>query len=166
MVEIKLVRTEDDAATVSELAYEFIDWLRVRYPDMKGEIDRYLEDQKFEEQIKDVLIHYAPPRGECLIAVQNDTPVGLLMLKRHDDSICEMNRMFVRQSARGLGVGRALVRSLKARARDMGYTAMVLSALPRHHEALALYEAEGFRPDNWTGEDEDQSKAIHLRVDL
>lgn len=164
MVEIRPVRTEHDAATVSELAYEFVGWLRIRYPDMKGEVDQYLEDQKFEEQINNVVIHYAPPSGECLLALQNDTPVGLLMLKRHDDTTCEMNRMFVRETARGLGVGRALVRSLKFRARHMGFTSMVLSALPRHYEALALYEAEGFQPDNWTGEDD--GNAIHLRVEL
>ncbi len=166
MVEIKRVRTENDASAVRELAYEFIDWLRVRYPDMEDEIDRYLEEQRFEEQIKEVLIHYAPPKGECLLAMHDGAPVGLLMLKRLDTVTCEMNRMFVREAARGLGVGRSLVRCLKRRARGMGFTSMVLSALPRHHEALALYEAEGFRPDNWTGENEEHSNAIHLRADL
>ncbi|MCP5083631.1 MAG: GNAT family N-acetyltransferase [Alphaproteobacteria bacterium] len=140
--------------------------MRVRYPDLEGEIDRYLEDQRIDEQIKDVLIHYAPPTGECLLALQDDDPVGLLMFKRLDAVTCEMNRMFVREAARGLGVGRSLVTCLKNRARDMGFTSMVLSALPRHHEALALYKAEGFRPDNWAGADEEHSNAIHMRVDL
>ncbi|NNF77270.1 MAG: GNAT family N-acetyltransferase [Rhizobiales bacterium] len=166
MVEIKLVRTHHDAAVVSELAYEFIGWLRVRYPDRENEIDQYLKDQRFEEQIKDVLIHYTPPKGECLLALHDDAPVGLLMLKRLDAGTCEMNRMFVREAARGLGVGRSLVAGLKNRARDMGFASMVLSVLPRHYEALALYETEGFRPDNWVGEVSDHDNAIHMRVDL
>ncbi len=166
MVQIHLVRSRQDAATVQELAYEFIAWLRERYPDMEAEVDAYLAEQKFEEQIKDVLIHYAPPRGECLLAFHDDQPAGLLMLKRLSDETCEMNRMFVRDAARGWGVGRALVERLKERAREMGFTSMVLSALPRHHEALALYENIGFVQDDWTANGDDTSGAIHMRVRL
>ncbi len=166
MVQIYLVRSRQDADTVRELAYEFIAWLRARYPDMEAEVDAYLAEQQFEEQIKEVLIHYAPPRGECLLAVHDRKPAGLLMLKRLSDDTCEMNRMFVRDAARGCGVGRNLVERLKERAREMGFTSMVLSALPRHHEALALYENIGFVRDDWTGNADDTSGAIHMRAQI
>ncbi len=166
MVQIHLARSQQDANTVYELAYEFIAWLRERYPDMVDEVDAYLAEQKFEEQIKDVLSHYAPPRGECLLAFHNGQAAGLLMLKRLSDDTCEMNRMFVRDAARGCGVGRALVERLQERAREMGFSSMVLSALPRHHEALALYESIGFVRDDWTGTDDDGSGAIHMRAQL
>ena len=104
MVEIVQVRSEDHAAAVYKLAYEFIDWLHERYPEMSTEIATYLEHQKFDEQIRQVLIHYAPPRGECLLAIHRGEPVGVLMLKDLGDGVCEMNRMFVRQSDRGLVV--------------------------------------------------------------
>jgi GNAT superfamily N-acetyltransferase len=166
MVRIELVRDAGAARAVYELAYEFVDWLRERYPEMSAEIDTYLTHQKFDAQIKEVLIHYNPPRGECLLAVLDGMPVGILMLKDLGDGVCEMNRMFVRQSARGMGVGRMLVARLKERAREMGYTSMVLSALPRHHEALSLYRAMEFQPDDRQREAGNSNNAILMRLDL
>lgn len=166
MIDIRTVRTPEDAEAVYVLAYEFIAWMRDRYPEMEAEIDTYLDAQKFDEQIRDVLVHYTPPKGECLLAINGAEPVGLLMLKDLDGSTCEMNRMFVRESARGLGVGRALVENLKVRAREMGFTAMTLSALPRHHEALALYRSCGFELDDREREAGNSDNAVLMRLDL
>lgn len=166
MVEIRLVRTREDADAVHGLAHEFIDWLRGRYPEMADEIDTYLAHQDFEGQIRDVLTHFNPPRGECLLALQDAEPIGILMLKDIGDGTCEMNRMFVRESARGLGAGRALVERLKIRAAEMGFRAMTLSALPRHHEALALYRSTGFRLDEREPEAGNTGNAVLMRIEL
>ena len=148
------------------LAYEFIDWLRARYPEMSAEIDEYLEHQKFDEQILNVLVHYCPPKGECLLAIHNEAPVGILMLKDLGGNVCEMNRMFVRKSARGLGVGRSLVERLIECSKEMEFKTMVLSALARHHEAISLYKSSGFqlraKPDG-SGSPE---SAVHMTLDL
>ena len=103
--------------------------------------------KKFDEDIRDVRVRYGPPAGECLLARLNDTPVGILMLKDLGAGVCEMNRMYVSDEARGHGIGRALVGRLIDRAREMGFRQMTLSALPRHHEALALYRSVGFVED-------------------
>ena len=55
VVLIRPVRTTDEASAVYLLAYEFIEWLRDRYPDMITDIENYLEHQNFDEQIRDVL---------------------------------------------------------------------------------------------------------------
>jgi GNAT superfamily N-acetyltransferase len=167
MVVIERVRTEEQAVSVREMAWEFIDWLRVRYPDMNEAIDEYLINQKFEEQLAELLAYFAPPNGECLLAILDDQPVGILMLKPREEGVCEMNRMFVRASARGNGVARRLVETLISRARDMGYQAMVLSALNRHDEAIALYRSMGFEDD--VRESDAESGAQHevlLRMSL
>ena len=166
LVEIREVRDREAADAVYALAYEFIDWLRGRYPEMDAEIDVYLEHQKFDEQIRNVLVHYGPPHGECLLAAVDGRPVGILMLKDVGDGVCEMNRMFVRDEARGLGVGKALVARLCDRAREMGFRTMVLSALPRHHEALALYRAAGFEADDRRRDAGDSDNAVLMRLDL
>jgi GNAT superfamily N-acetyltransferase len=166
VLKIKCVRTNEEASAVYELAYEFVAWLRDRYPEMSAEIDTYLEHQKFDEQIRQVLIHYTPPKGECLLATQNDEPIGILMLKDLGGGNCEMNRMFVRDSGRGIGAGRALVNALVGRAKDMGFKTMTLSALPRHHEALALYTSCGFVRDNRAREPGNSDNAILMKLDL
>lgn len=125
-----------------------------------------LEHQKFDDQIRQVLTHYNPPQGECLLAFHEGLPIGILMLKDLGDGICEMNRMFVRENARGLGAGRVLLMNLKERAKDMGFNSMVLSALARHYEALPLYRSAGFRLDDRPREAGNSENAILMRLDL
>ena len=166
MVEVKLVRTPDEASAVYVLAYEFIDWLRGRYPEMSADIDTYLHHQEFDQQIRDVLTYYNPPSGECLLAVQEASPIGILMLKDLGDGVCEMNRMFVREGARGSGAGRALLKRLRDRAVEMGFTNMTLSALSRHHEAIALYRSMGFVGDDRPSEAGNSGNAVLMKLDL
>lgn len=150
------------------MAWAFIDWLRGRYPDMHGVIDEYLENQNFRGMLAELLKHFTPPAGECLLATLDGAPAGILMLKPYAaPSVCEMNRMFVRPEARGVGVARALCQRLFERARELGYDAMVLSALDRHDEAIALYRSLGFRDDvrrNDTASG--ASREVLMRIDL
>lgn len=125
-----------------------------------------MSHQKFYDQISDIRVHYSPPPGECLLAIHDSEPVGILILKDLGDQLCEMNRMFVRPAGRGFGTGRLLVQSLQERAREMGFQTMVLSALLRHHEALALYQSAGFQitdPANKTGSSD---AAVHMTLNL
>lgn len=58
--------------------------------------------------------------------------------------ICEVKRLFLTRSARGLGIGRALVEAVIAEARKRGYEEMKLDTLPRMVGARRLYENVGF----------------------
>ena len=166
MLEIHVVRNQVQADTVRDLAYEFIAWLRDRYPELPAEIDNYLKHQKFDEQIQEVLTRYNPPKGECLLATNNNEPIGIVMLKDVGMGVCEMNRMFVRESARGLGAGRALVERLIHRAKEMGFETMTLSALPKHFEAIPLYTSLGFEIDDRERDAGNSDDAILMRISL
>lgn len=166
-VVIELVRTEAQAEDVRAMAWEFVDWLRARYPELLGAIDEYLVNQDFRGMLDSLLESFAPPSGECLLARLDGAPVGILMLKPFEDRTCEMNRMFVREAGRGRGVARALALRLIERARELGYETMVLSALDRHHEALGLYRSLGFQedaraPDTESGAD----REVRMRLAL
>jgi len=166
-VEIRRMRSDQDAEAVRMLAWEFIAWLRDRYPERVGEIDAYMASQKFEQQIARPLIHFTPPDAECLLALLDGTPVGILMLKRKDLDTCEMNRMYVAPDGRRRGIGRALCDALIGRARELGYRRMFLSALDRHHEALSLYRSIGFTEakDPSPGADE-RDYVVPMRLEL
>ncbi len=147
MLTITRVRTETDAAKVRLLVTEFFDWLRGRYPDHQAMIDGYVARQDIDGQMRNLLVLFAPPQGECLLARLDEVPVGIVMTKPKSPGTCEMNRMFVRPSARGHGVGQALVAEIVTAARDLGYARMLLAAGPLHTEALALYRRCGFTQD-------------------
>ena len=166
-ITIEEVRTEPQAEAVREMAWAFVAWLKQRYPEMHDVIDEYLENQDFVGMLERLLEHFAPPDGECLLAKVDGAPVGILMLKRHGPGVAEMNRMFVRPEARGLGVARRLCARLFERARALGYREMVLSALDRHDEAIALYRSLGFKdderaPDTVSG----ASREVLMRISL
>ncbi len=164
-VRIELVRTEEQAIHVRTLARAFVEWLLERYPEREAHIRAYLIAQCFEEQLANLLVMFTPPSGECLLVWMNETPVGIVMLKSRDDGTVEMNRMFVLSEARGLGVGRALCDVLIEQAKTLGYKDLLLTALPRHREAIALYRSLGFVDDNRADEgspDDVVSMKMHL----
>src|SRR5579863_6989064 len=54
-----------------------------------------------------------PPAGLLVVAWLHGAPVGCGGLKFHDDSPAELKRMWVAESARGLGIGRRLLSHLE-----------------------------------------------------
>ena len=77
-----------------------------------------------------------------------------------------MNRMFVRDSGRGLGLGRMLVKTLIKRAREMGFHTMILTALPRHREAIPLYQSCGFTMDDRARDTGDSDNSVRMKLKL
>jgi len=144
MLQIIHVRDETEADEVRLLVTEYIGWLRILYADRAAIIDAYLAAQDVAAQMRDLLIRFAPPSADCLLARLDGVPVGVAMTKRYSDTICEMNRVYVRDAARGHGVGRALVAELLATGKVLGYQQMMLAVSTRHTEALPLYRSFGF----------------------
>lgn len=144
---IQPARSDDDIADVTRLAWEFIDFLKERYPERLALIESYLIDQQFEEMLANFRTYFVPPAGECMLAWMDGMAVGIVMLKPVQEGLCEMNRMYVNADARGRGVGRDLCNRLINEAKALGYQEMRLNALDRHFEALPLYQSLGFETD-------------------
>jgi GNAT superfamily N-acetyltransferase len=144
---IDVVRSDDDVAAAAALARDFFGYMRATYPEKAAAIDSYLVTQDFEGQLADFRTHFNPPNGECVIARLDTAPVGVVMLKPYSPGVCELNRMYVARSARGLGIGRGLCERLIARARELGYREVRLDALNERVEAVPLYRKLGFLPD-------------------
>jgi GNAT superfamily N-acetyltransferase len=161
------VRSADEIEAVKALVWEFFDFLRVRYPELKAEMDQYLKDQDVAGQLENFADVFLPPNGECFLSYHQGKPVGIVMLKRIGDSEGEMNRMYVRQTARGLGLGRKLGAAVVDEARALGVKTLKLDALHRHVEALPLYESLGFErykdPKTFQSSDE---RFIHMKMAL
>ena len=84
------------------------------------------------------------PAGLLLLARLRSEPIGCGAVKFHDDALAEIKRMWVAESARGLGVGRRILTELERRAHDRGATVLRLETNQSLGEAISLYRSAGY----------------------
>ena len=88
----------------------------------------------------------AAPHGTFVVAWSGPDPVGCGALRRADERVGEIKRMYVRPAWRRRGVGRAVLLAVEARARDLGYERLILETGTRQPEAVRLYARAGYAP--------------------
>ena len=86
----------------------------------------------------------SPPAGAFLVGWIDGEPVCCGGVKRLDDRICEIKKMYVVPEARGTGLARRLLHVLEDKARELGYAVARLDTGPRQGHAQGLYESEGY----------------------
>ncbi len=84
------------------------------------------------------------PAGLLLVARLHGKAIGCGALKFHHDQPAEIKRMWVGPSARGLGLGRRLLRELEQRAAERGANAVRLETNGTLVEAIGLYRSAGY----------------------
>ena len=133
-IRIFQAETAEEIETSRRLFREYEAWL-----------DLDLCFQGFEEELRTLPGRYAVPDGRLFLAAVDGEPAGCIALRRLEDSVCEMKRLYLRPRFRGLGLGRVLIERLMDEARGCGYSKMRLDTLPsKMAKAVNLYEAYGF----------------------
>jgi len=83
--------------------------------------------------------------GMLLLYKSEQQAVGCAAMRRIDQDICEMKRLYVRPYFRGKGIGRELTLKIIEQTREMGYKQMRLDTLDYMKAAVKMYESLGFR---------------------
>jgi GNAT superfamily N-acetyltransferase len=135
MTTIIQAHTPDQIETARLLFREYEEWL-----------DMDLCFQDFETEVATLPGKYAEPEGRLLLAQKDGKTAGCIALRKIDDDVCEMKRLFVRDEFRGHGLGLLLVEKVISEARAAGYLKMRLDTFPpKMGKAVKLYESHGFR---------------------
>jgi len=87
---------------------------------------------------------YPAHTGQLLLAELDGRSAGCVALRRLDDGISEMKRLYVRPAFRRRNLGRQLAEAIITEARRIGYRAMRLDTLSSMVAARALYQSLGF----------------------
>jgi GNAT superfamily N-acetyltransferase len=105
----------------------------------------YFTLKNFAVEINRMPRDYQPPDGICLVAYLNNIAVGTVALRKLDDKVCEMKRLYVKAEARGAGVGTKLIEQLVLEARYLGYERIRLdNSRSAMAKANQLYRQLGF----------------------
>ncbi len=104
-----------------------------------------LSFQNFQGEVDTFPAGYVAPEGALILAMRGDEAVGCIGVRRLDADSCEMKRLYVRDTARGYELGRALCLAALNAGRDLGYARMCLDTLPSMAPARKLYRQLGFK---------------------
>src|SRR5207253_1683366 len=101
--------------------------------------------QSFEQELAGLPGMYAPPNGSLLLATVNGQSAGCCGLRRVEDNICELKRLYVRPHFRNAGLGSQLAAEIISEAMIRGYEKMRLDTIVgTMDDAIRLYRQLGF----------------------
>jgi len=146
----------EEVAFTSALAEALVDEVQQEYVTRYGGRDETAVDPG----------QFTPPSGAFFVATVDGEPIGCGGLRRHEDGVVEIKRMFVRSAFRRRGHARALLRALEDRARTSGYRRVILETGLAQPEAIALYESEGYDPIDGFGHYKDAPLSLSFAKDL
>jgi putative acetyltransferase len=102
--------------------------------------------QNFDEEVANLPGKYVFPDGRLLLASVDEKIAGCVALRKLEEDVCEMKRLFVRPEFQGAGVGISLIERLFEEARLIGYHKIRLDTYPpKMGKAVEIYKSYGFR---------------------
>jgi len=106
-------------------------------------------DATFEALVAEIVANFIrgfdSKRERCWIAEKGAQVVGSVFVVKKSPAAAKLRLLIVAPQARGLGLGRRLVRNCIRFARRAGYRKLVLWTQSHLDAARAIYETEGFR---------------------
>jgi GNAT superfamily N-acetyltransferase len=132
-MEIRLIHTVDEYAEARRLFQEYAHSLSID-----------LCFQGFEEELTELHSMYAYPLGGIFLLYDGDSAVGCVGVRRFEEGIAELKRMYIDPAYRGRQFGQMFMAHSLQLARTLGYRLIRLDTLRSMLPAIQLYKANGF----------------------
>lgn len=92
---------------------------------------------------------------------------GVAQLENYDGPVCELQKMYFLDEARGKGIGSAMMTRCLDEGRSFGFTQCYLETMPYMNAAQKLYQRTGFDYiDGPMGDTGHFSCPVHMLIDL
>jgi GNAT superfamily N-acetyltransferase len=124
-------------------AEEFVEARRL-FEQYASELGGGICFQGFARELESLANTYSRPDGCLILAYDGRVPIGCVAVRTAGDGVCEMKRLYVRESGRGRGLGATLARAAIRAGLDLGHTKMTLETLDEMVVARRIYAALGF----------------------
>ncbi len=108
-------------------------------------IEKYFVVEPIDEQVitqpeKEIITK----GGAVLFAVEGEDVLGTVALKKHTEQKIELTKMGVYEHARNRGIGKELIVAAIEKAKEMGFSELVLYSNRKLENAIHLYRKMGF----------------------
>ncbi|MGX9756547.1 GNAT family N-acetyltransferase [Clostridioides difficile] len=123
---------------------ENLENVKILFTEYSNSLNIDLCFQDFNNELKTLPGKYKKPSGSLILAFVDENLAGCVALKKLEDDVCELKRLYVRDKFRGLKIGKILLEEIVKEAKNIGYTYMRLDTLPSMKSAQGLYEKIGF----------------------
>lgn len=133
---IREIQPEDNQQIASVIRQVFID---DNYPKVGTAFADSQLDYMFE--------NYNKPKSIYFVIEENGKILGgggIAKLDNSDENICELQKMYFLQEARGKGIGLKIIEKCLQKAKEFGYEKCYLETLPEMLVAQKLYKKMGF----------------------
>ena len=136
--------TAEDFEAFELVCRAYVEWCRDRYLNFPWSFEEIFGYQDLEEELTGLAKKYGQPTGRTILVRGEGGVVAGGAYRRLTDTVCELKRLFVTNSARGSGLGRKLSDALISAAIADGYSTMQLDTGNRLTEAISMYKSMGF----------------------
>ena len=123
----------------------------------------YHYDERFEALVAEIVAEFIQnldsARERCWIAEKDGERVGSVFLVKKSLTVAKLRLLLVDPSARGLGIGKRLVKECVQFAREVGYKKVLLWTQSELAAARSIYKSAGFelkaeeRHNSWSRKD-------------
>ncbi|MGJ8602894.1 MAG: GNAT family N-acetyltransferase [Marivita sp.] len=139
---VAFVETQPDLYELSDILTEYYAQIVERLMTVGGP---GLSVQDLVQSSLDVIDQFMPPNGGILLARDSSGYLlGCGFVRMIDDHQAELKRLFVRDLARGYGLGRQMIEMRIEKAKSLGATTILADTVRGNSSMLALYDRLGF----------------------